>query len=238
MRLAHLSVLVFSVLLTNPSTLLAQESGFLPDYEGLKFAPGEFGGKTVPVPGVTEKMASIQKIMIDQPEIFVAKDSAYKGMKPDDARALAEALREALITNMKDKERLVEEPGPDVLYLRIAISDLHLKKKKRRLVSYTPVGIVAHTAKSIVTSNLMKKIDLVGATVEMEALHSITGEHFGSLVLKHAPPGKDSPDEATWENLLSNFDALSKQVVCRLANSRLLKEERSDCKILDSYQEG
>jgi Protein of unknown function (DUF3313) len=238
MRFSYLYFLIFSLLMAGSSTLRAGESGFLPDYEGLTFAPGEYGGKTVPVPGVTEKMAAMQKIMIDQPEIFVAADSAYKGMKPDDARAIAEALRQALIVNMKEKERLVEEPGPDVLYLRIAISDIHLKKKKRRLLSYTPVGIVAHAAKSVATSDLMKKIDLVGATVEMEALNSTTGEHYGSLVLKHAPPGEDSPDEATWENLLSNFDAISKQIVCRLANSRLAEGERSSCKILDSYQEG
>ena len=237
MRLPHLSVLVFSVLLVGSSTLRAEESGFLPDYEGLNFLPGEYGGKATQVPGVTEKLASFNKIMIDQPEIFVAADSAYKGMKPDDARAIAEALREALIANTKDKERLVEEPGADVLYLRIAISDIHLKKKKRRLLSYTPVGIVAHTAKSVVTSDLMKKIDLVGATVEMETVHSVTGENFGSLVLKYAPPGEDSPDEATWENLLSNFDAIGKQYVCRLGNSRLPEAERSSCKILDSYQE-
>jgi hypothetical protein len=238
MRLLHVSVMVFSVLLASSGTLRAEESGFLPDYTGLKFAPGEYGGKTAPVPGVTDKMASIHKIMIDQPEIFIADDSAYKGMKPDDARAIAEALREALIANMKDEERLVEEPGPDVLYLRVAISDIHLKKKKRRLLSYTPVGIVAHTAKSVVTSDLMKKIDLVGATIEMESLNSETGEHFGSLVVKLAPSGEDSPEEATWENLLSNFDAISKQVVCRLRNSRLAEAERSPCKILDSYQEG
>jgi hypothetical protein len=105
-------------------------------------------------------------------------------------------------------------------------------------LSYTPVGVVAHTAKTVVTSDLMKKIDLVGATIEMEALHSRTGEQLGSLVIKLAPPGKDSSEEATWESLLSNFDAISKQVVCRIANSRLAETERSACKILDSYQEG
>ena len=238
MRLLHVSALLFSVLLLGSATLRAEESGFLPDYEGLKFAPGEYGGKTVQTPNATNKATRMTGIMIDQPEIFIAKDSAYKGMKPDDARAIAEALREALITNIEDKERLVEAPGPDVLYLRIAISDLHLKKKKRRLLSYTPVGIVAHTAKSVATSDLMKKIDLVGGTVEMEILDSDTGEHFGSLVIKLAPPGEDSSDEATWEHLLSNFDALSKQLICRIGNSRLVDAERSDCKILDSYQEG
>jgi hypothetical protein len=238
MRQNNFAGLVFFSLLMASSIVRAEGSGFLPSYDGLEFAPGEYGGKTIQVSGVTEKMASMHKIMIDQPEIFLADDSPYKGMKPDDARAIAEALREALITNMKEKERLVEEPGPDVLYLRMAISDIHLKKKKRRLVSYTPVGIAAHTAKSVVTSDLMKKIDLVGATIEMEALHSGTGEQLGSLVIKLAPPGKDSSEEATWESLLSNFDAISKQVVCRIANSRLAEADRSACKILDSYQEG
>jgi hypothetical protein len=238
MRQNNFAGLVFFSLLMASSIVRAEGSGFLPSYDGLEFATGEYGGKTIQVPDVTEKMASMHKIMIDQPEIFIAEDSAYKGMKPDDARAIAEALREALIVNIKDKERLTEEPGPDVLYLRIAISDIYLKKKKRRLLSYTPVGIVVHTAKGVATSDVMKKIDLVGATIEMESMNADTGEHFGSLVIKLVPPGKDTPYDAAWENLLSNFDALSKQIVCRIGNSRLAEADRSDCKILDSYQEG
>lgn len=237
MRLQTISTLVFSVLLAATNTLRAEESGFLPDYEGLKFAPGEYGGKSILQPGAVDTLPLFEGIMIDQPEIFVAESSAYKGMKPDDARAIAEAFREALIANMVEKDRLVEEPGANVLYLRTAISDIHLKKKQRRLLSYTPAGRAAHAARSIATRNIMRKIDLVGATIEIEVLSADTGEHYSSFVMKLAPAGTGGTNEANWETMLSRFDALSKQFVCRIRSAKLAESEQSSCKILDSYQE-
>ena len=238
MRPNYLTGLVFSLALTGSTALQAEDSGFLPDYTGLEFSSGEYGGKTAPVPNVTDKMAGITKVMVDQPEIFIADESDYKGLKPDDARALAESLRAAIIAHF-DPKNVVEEPGPDVLYLRMAITDLHLKKKKRRLLSYTPVGLVAHTAKSLAVSDVMKKINLEEVTVEMQSLNAASGENLGSLVLKFAPKKKaDESDEATWENLLVNFDALGQQIVCRIGNSKVAEAQRKDCKILESYQEG
>ncbi len=49
--------------------------------------------------------------MIDQPEIFIHPDSKYKGMKPDDMKALADGFREILIDEIKKRDiRVVEEP--------------------------------------------------------------------------------------------------------------------------------
>ncbi len=237
MGLYRFAGLFFSLLLMCSGVVRAGESGFLSNYEGLKFAPGEYGGKTVAVPNITDKMAAITKIMVDQPEIFIADESAYRGMKPNDALALAEALRKAVIADFP-AENVVEEPGPDVVYLRMAITDIHLKKKKRRLLSYTPVGFVAHTARSLAVSDVMKKLDLAAVTIEMETLKAATGEHVGYLVIKFAPPGEGGSDAANWDNLMSKFTALGKQVNCRLNNSKLPEAERKNCKILDSYWEG
>lgn len=236
MRLYRFTGLIFSLALLGSTAVWAENSGFLPDYTGLEFAKGEYGGKTLPVPNLMEKVAGMTKVMVDQPEIFIADDSKYKGLKPEDARALAETLRSAIVA-YAEPGALVEEPGANVIYWRIAITDLHLKKKKRRLLSYTPVGLVAHTAKGLAVSDIMKKIDLVGVTVEMQSLNAATGENLGSLVMKFAPVGEGSSDEATWENVLVNFDAVGQQVSCRYKNSKLPEAQRKDCKILDSYRE-
>jgi len=227
---------VMSMAIICSTALQANESGFLPSYDGLKFAPGEYGGKTVVTPGSDAKSAGFTKIMIDQPEIFIAEDSAYKGMKPEDGLAIAEALRKAIADNMTILT-VVDEPGPDVLYMRLALSDVHLKKKKRRLVSYTPVGLVAHTAKNVVVSDAMKKVDLVGVTIEGESLNAETGEYLGSLLIKLAPPEETTSDQASWENTMSRFDSMGKQMDCRFRNKKLPEAKREDCKILESYKE-
>lgn len=236
MKLKYLVGLVISIGLLGSTALQAEESGFLPSYEGLTFAPGEYGGKTRLTPGSADKSADITKIMIDQPEIFIADDSKYKGMKPDDALAISEALRQSISQNMTVLT-VVEEPGPDVLYIRLAITDLHLKKKKRRLLSYTPVGLVFTAAKGLMVSDIMKKIDLVGVTIEGESLNAETGDYLGSLVIKLAPAEKQTSDEASWENMLSRFDSMGKQMDCRFRNKRVPESKRVDCKILESYKE-
>jgi hypothetical protein len=237
MKLVYKASLIVFALLAASATLQAQQSGFLPNYEGLEFAPGEYGNKSQPVPNIMGKMASLDKIMVDQPEIFVASDSKYKGMKPDDSLALAEALRQAMVQKIYP-DNLVEQKGPNVIYIRMAISDLYLKKKKRGVMSFTPVGAVAYAAKGALTSDMMNKIDLVGVTVEVEALNSETGEHLGSFVSKLAPLGTGGWNEASWDKLLSDFDALSSQIACRIRNSKLPESDRADCKILDSYKKG
>jgi hypothetical protein len=237
MRFYHISGLVFSLVALASGPAWAEDSGFLPNYEGLTFEAGEFGGKTSPIPNITDKMAILNKIMVDQPEIFISPDSAYKGMKPDDALAISEALRTAVMGNIKE-ENLVEEVGPNVIYLRMAITDVHLKKKKRRLISYTPVGIVANVAKNIVVTDMVKKIDLEKVTIEAQSINSATGENLGTLVIKLSLAADDDSDEATWDNLTEKFDAIGKQIACRVRNSKVVAGEREDCKILKSYREG
>jgi len=236
MKHFHKTGLVMSMAIICSTALQAGESGFLPSYEGLKFAPGEYGGKTVVTPDSATKSADITKIMIDQPEIFIAEDSAYKGLKPDDALAIAEALRRSIADNMTVLT-VVDKPGPDVLYLRLALSDVHLKKKKRNLLTYTPVGIVAYTAVNAAVSDAMKKVDLVGVNIEGESLNAETGEYLGSLLIKLAPPEKTTSDQASWEATLSRFDSMGKQMDCRFRNKKLPESKKEDCKILESYRE-
>jgi hypothetical protein len=237
MRLYHISGLVLSLVALASSTAWAEDSGFLPNYEGLTFQAGEFGGKTTPVPNLTEKMAILNKIMVDQPEVFISPDSDNKGMKPDDALAISEALRTAVTGNISEDNQ-VEEVGPNVIYLRMAITNVHLKKKKRRLISYTPVGIVTNVAKNIIIIVMVKKIDLEQVTIEAQSINSVTGENLGTLVIKLSLAAEDESDEATWENLTEQFDAIGKQIACRIRNAKVALNEREDCKILESYREG
>jgi hypothetical protein len=226
----HKAGFFMSMAIICSTALQAGESGFLPSYEGLKFAPGEYGRKTTVTPETAAKIADITKIMIDQPEIFIAEDSAYKGLKPEDAREIAEALRKAIADNMTVLT-VVDVPGPDVLYMRLAISDVHLKKK-RHILSYTPVGMVTHAAKDMVTTDIMKKIYLIGVIIEAESLNAETGESLGSLLIKLAPPEKTPSDGASWEAMMSRFDRMGKQVDCRFRNKKLPESKKVDCKKL------
>ena len=203
-----------------------QSSDFLSDYSQLKQSSEKYMDYTYIAEGAPERMANYTAVMIDQPEIFVAPNSKYKGMKPDDMKQLADAFRGAMAASLSTTYMIVDQAGPNVLYVRFAISNVQLKKKKRGLLSYTPIGLVAGAAKSAMTSDFTKKIDLKGLTMEMEILDSNSQDQLAALL--ETPSGKkDEP--ASWADLEALITVYSQRVACRLDNARRAEEDRVDC---------
>ena len=99
------------------------------DYSLLKPRSDEYHDLYYEAPNLLEKLRNYHAIMIDQPEIFIADDSKYKGMKPDDMKLMADAFREILRAELGENYRIVEDPGPGMLYLRMAFTDMHIEKK-------------------------------------------------------------------------------------------------------------
>ncbi len=177
------------------------------------------------VPDAQDRTANYSAVMIDQPEIFVSPDSQYKGMKPDDMKQLADAFRNSMVQELVETYTIVDQPGPNVLYLRFAFSNLQVKKQRRRLMSYTPIGLVANAVKSGVT-DITSKIDLKGITVEMELLDSTTEEQFAALLETRA----DTEEEPTsWEDVEALIVGYAQRGRCRLDNARSSEEDRVDC---------
>ena len=202
-----------------------QSSGFLSDYSRLqRNFPGQMIYSYL-ASEAPDRMANYSALLIDQPEIFVSPDSEYKGMKPDDMKQLADAFRFAMVRELAETYTIVDQPGPNVLYLRFAFSNLHIKKQRRRLMSYTPIGLVAHAVKSGVT-DITSKIDLKGITIEMELLDSTTEEQFAALLETRA----DTAEEPTsWEEVEALIEGYAQRGRCRLDNARILEEDRADC---------
>jgi len=226
-RIAGAYSLAFFLTMAAFSSVLAQDfqsSDFLSDYSQLKQSSDEYMDYAYLVE--PDKIANYSAVMIDQPEIFIAADSKYKGMKPDDMKQLADAFRSAIAASLSTTYMIVDQPGPNVLYVRFAISDVHLKKHKKGLLGYTPIGLVAGAAKSAMTSDFTKKIDLKGLSIEMEVLDSSSEEQLAAL-LETRSGKKDEP--ASWDELEAIIAVYSQRVACRLDNARRPEEDRVDC---------
>jgi hypothetical protein len=221
--------LAFFLTMTTFGSAFAQDfvsSDFLSDYSQLKRSSDKHMDYTYLAEGAPGKMAKYSAVMIDQPEIFVAANSKYKGMKPDDMKALADAFRAAMAASLSTTYMIVDQPGPNVLYVRFAISNVQLKKKKKGLFAYTPIGLVRTAVKSAVTTDFTKKIDLKGLTLEMEILDSSSEEQLAAL-LETRSGEKDEP--ASWAELEALINVYSQRVGCRLDNARRAEENRVDC---------
>ena len=209
-------------------SVLAQDiqfSDFLSDYTKLQRSSDEHMHYTYLPPGAENRMLNYSAVMIDQPEFFLAADSAYKGMKPEDMTELAEAFRSAVAQVLGGTYMIVDQPAPNVLYLRAALTNLKLKKPRRRLLGYTPIGLVGGAVRSV-RSDFTNKIDLQGLTIEMEVLDSNSEEQLAAVVEIRSGT-EEAP--ASWEELDALLGVYSQRLGCRLDNARVAEESRLDC---------
>jgi hypothetical protein len=183
--------------------------------------------------GTIERLVNYGKIMVDQPEIWLDKDSEYRGMKPDNAKAIADMIRERLTENVtKRGYEVVEAPGPDTLYMRLALTDLYLKKKKRGVLTFTPVGRVAHIGAELMME-MMSKVDIVEMALQVELLDSQSEEVLAAMVVKRGARKDKSTGQELERMDFDEFRAVLQQYAarfaCRLDNAKLPEAQQVDC---------
>jgi len=231
-QILSLSVIVF---LGFMQTSFAQDSGFLTDYSKLEVNTkfGRENTRGYVHPDGLSKLSGYKAIMIDQPEFSVAADSKYKSLKPDDLVILAETVRTALDNKLLEDYFVVDHPGPEVLLLRTAASNLYLQKAKRGVLGYLPVGAIVHAVKQSRNDDITKKISFVEITMEFELLDSQSGEVIAAFINQRGQrkdkQKKQKMEPSSWEELLSHFETLGSRLNCWLDNARSAEAEHKDC---------
>ena len=207
---------------------------FLGDYTLLKPVPSKGGQDYVYVASIAEdELARFDAVMVDQPEISVSPASPYACAKPDDLRAIAEFMRGAIAERLELRGfRVVEQEGESVLYLRSALTGLQLKKKKRGVFSYTPVGAVVHGVKASL-QNVMKDVDIVDMAGQAEVMASLTGDVLGAMVVKRGgtadKTGGGKKERMTFDEFKARVEDASERLACRIDNARRSPDQRVDC---------
>lgn len=212
------------------------EHGFLTDYSSLEpFADGAADYRYV-APNAFKDLANYSAIVVDQPEIFISPKSTYKGVKPDNIKALADLMQQGIATRFKEGGYdVVTDPGPGVLFLRIALADLELVKKKRAISGYTPTGFIIQGTVQGLVNDISKKLRLDYLTVELELVDSLTGDVLvAGLISKGLDEdldsdGKEDQEIVQWEVFEAYIQNLGKRIHCRLDNARLPESEWADC---------
>jgi hypothetical protein len=150
--------------------------GFLGSY-AQNLQPGPKGGAKMRwlKPGVD--FAKYNKVILEHVVFFLDDTSEDKGINTVEMNELAEKCDLALVNALKDSYPIVTEPGPDVVQIRMAITDL---KQSNPVVGgittvtmVTPIGLGINLIKKGATGTWSGS----GATSsELMALDSMTGE--------------------------------------------------------------
>ena len=226
-------LLVLMLGLCGAVSAVAQEESFFTDPSLL--APWDQGTFTLGYvhPDALQIAERYDSVMVDQPEVLLAQDSKYNGAKGDHLKQLADVARMAMIERIEDGGwNVVDEPGPNVVYIRLAIADLYLQKKKRSILSYTPVGFVAHTTRQAMVQDLWKKIDIVELGLQIEWVDSVSGEVISAGDARRGVrKAKGRKAELVgWQDIDALFLTIGEQTRCHLDNNRLPEgEKRTDC---------
>ncbi len=227
--------LMLTVGLCAMASAAAQNNDFLSDYSTLQDHDEDtrFTARVYQVPNAEQRLGDYTSIMVDQPEIFIAADSKYKGAKGDQLKALADVARLSTIAQLEAGGlNVVDTPSTDTLYMRWAITDLYLQKKKRGILSYTPVGMVVHTTKSAATRDLWKKIDIAELRIEIELTDVVTGEVIVAGISHQQGFRKQKGEKAdlvTWQELEALFDTTGARLSCGLTNAAKPAEGKVNC---------
>ena len=224
-------VAVVAMLAVLPMVGWGAESGFLEDYSILETRAQDRG---YVAPGTFELLSDYEynAVMVDQPEVFMSPDSEYQGAKPDHIKTLADTARFALMERLEDGGyQLADRIGPDVLFLRWAITDLYLKKKKRNILSYTPVGLVVHATAQAAVRDLWRKIDIVELKIEVEVIDGANGNLLAAGVMQRGTrKAKGQRQElVSWEALDAVMQTIGAKLRCTLDNARKEESRYDNC---------
>lgn len=213
----------------------AQDSGFMNDYSILQVREGDAAVDRAWIKdGLADQLADFNAVMVDQPEIYLSEDTKDKFAKPDALKQLADTMRLAMMERIEaGGYRVIDQPGQNVLFMRWAVSNLYVKKKKRGLFSYTPLGAVVHATSQAAIQDLWEKVDIVEMTIELEFYDSASEELLAAVVDSSGhrkDRDKDiEQDPVTLEELDAQMRTVGERVRCALDNARLQEGDRANC---------
>ncbi len=149
------------------------DDGFLGDYyKYLK--PGPEGGAKMRWMKPGTDFAKYNKVMLDSVVFFFAKDSDYKGMDPNELKEMADGFNLQIVNALKGSYPIVSKPGPDVVRIRFAVTDLKASKPALSAISsVVPVGLGLSIIKKG-TSGAWTGSGAISA--EVMAVDSMTGD--------------------------------------------------------------
>ncbi|OEU44504.1 MAG: hypothetical protein BBJ60_11615 [Desulfobacterales bacterium S7086C20] len=159
-----------------------KHSGFLKDYP--EFEQGPAGGVDLIYLKEGVDFKKYDKVMMDFVQFWFKDGTEYKGIHIHELNELAAAFNKAMADALKDAYPMVDDPGPDVLRIRFAITDvIPSRPALNTITAVTPVGLALSTVKKGVTGTHT----FVGeASMEAELLDSLTNERLGAAIDRKA----------------------------------------------------
>ena len=223
-RILHMFVALGAFWLQGCATTASDQSGFLGRTLDFQPAPDGSGAMVYRKPGFKPgDGAKYTRFMIDPVLVWYSPESEYKGIYPDELKAITDYFRTTAVGHLQDRYPVVAEPGPDVVRIRAAIVDMH-RENPIHVYQFTPVGIVftgvkeatgldAITRERVAAGNSY----IIAATIEVGFYDSVTSELLGAYrdSARANPIGREAGG-ATWGQVKAALDAWAQKLRTRV----------------------
>lgn len=183
-------------------------SGFLDDYPAMEQDADRPGALIWSAPDMD--LGQYDRILLEEITMFLDPKSEYKGMKPDRMKAITDAFRQVLTNELEPEFPVISEPGPGVLWVRLAVAEVRLAKKKRSILNFTPAGFALRSIQDAAGKTVL----LQSATLEAEVLDSHTGERLAVLVDRQSAATASKVE--SWDTLNETLAYYAKRFRSRL----------------------
>ena len=178
-KIVYIIIICFALsVATGCTTKQVKHSGFLKNYP--EFKSGPKGGADFVYLKDGVDFSVYNKIMMDHVVFYFSDDSGDKGIHPEELSKFSETFHKAVAESLGDAYPLVDKPGPDVMRLRIAITDVVANKPGMGAISTVmPIGLAFSTIKKGVTGT---HTGVGRASIEVEILNSTDNERIGAAI--------------------------------------------------------
>ncbi|MFA5005523.1 MAG: DUF3313 domain-containing protein [Candidatus Omnitrophota bacterium] len=190
-------------------------SGFLGSYSQLhRGKPGQ-AEFTYRNPDVD--LNKYQKVILDSVQLWAAdnKNSALSKLSRQDQQLLVDYLYVALRDALQKDYTIVNEPGPDVMRIRCAITEARADSPVKDLLStVTPIGLGISYAKRLVVGT-HSAVGVV--SVEGELLDSLTSQRIAAVIDRRAGTKSLLGKPTRWGDVQDAFNFWARRMQTNLA---------------------
>jgi hypothetical protein len=222
-RLVSLCVmaLVIAGCATTEQAPNAQMSGFLGDYT--QFHRGKGGQAEYVYRDINVDFSKYQKVILEPVQLWAAEnsESALNSLSKEDQQLIVDYLYVSLSDAFKRDYVIVNEPGPDVMKVRCAITEAKATSPVKEILStVTPYGLGISYAKHFMLGT-HSGVGVV--SVEGELLDSVTGQRLAAVVDRRAGTKSLADKYTRWGDVQDAFSFWARRMQTNLA---LLREHQ------------
>jgi len=140
-RIIIFSIYIIAMVFMGCSSTTNAQCGFLDGYYQ-NLEPGNKDGAKQRWIKAGINFGKYDKVMLDSVIFYFAKDADYKGIDVNELKDLADYFNTEMVKSLKGAYPIVSKPGPDVLRLRVAITNLKPSRPVLSVISTViPVGL-------------------------------------------------------------------------------------------------